>query len=101
MKMPSDDWIRRMAELEDDLPISAGGAPFRQLQPPCEDKELQLAMAMAELEDGCCVSAGGAPFRVFIPGVRENLAEKVPANGQPVIPASDPLAQSDKTPSHH
>jgi hypothetical protein len=68
MKPPDEAWVRRMAELEDGLPVSAGGLPFRQVEPPSSvDPEIQWLRAMAELEDGLPVSAGGWPFRILAP----------------------------------
>jgi hypothetical protein len=68
MKPPDEGWVRRMAELEDGLPVSAGGLPFRQVEPPSpEDPEVRRLQAMAELEDGLPVSAGGLPFRQLAP----------------------------------
>jgi hypothetical protein len=74
MKTPSWEWVKHMAELEDGLPISAGGLPFRELAPPCTDMEMAKLQAMAELEDGLPVSAGGLPFRQL-----ERTDENLPA----------------------
>jgi hypothetical protein len=51
-----------VAELEDGMPVSAGGPPFR--EPPTRvpaGDQVRRFLAAAEQEDGMPVSAGGPP----------------------------------------
>ena len=87
MKPPDEAWVRRMADLEDGLPVSAGGLPFRQVEPASsDDPEIQWLRAWAELEDGLPVSAGGWPWRILAPA---NTKPPSPTDADAAKPTAD------------
>src|SRR5438045_2744967 len=97
MNTTCEEWIRRMADLEDGLPVSAGAPPFRQLDASCVDQATRRLQALAELEASLPVSAGGRPFRAIDPAQNGAPPTQEGAEDAPPSPARPDAAPSRTT----